>query len=48
MDNKPQIPTLKESQSKPQLKIKGLAAGVSLVRRLKQFKRKIWRSFSPA
>ena len=41
MDNKPQIPTLKESQqNKPQLKIKGLATGLSLMERLKQFKKK--------
>lgn len=38
--NKPQIPTLKESSGKPQLKIKGLAAGASLLERLKQFKKK--------
>jgi hypothetical protein len=39
-DNKPIIPTLKDSQ-KPQLKIKGLAqGGLSLIERLKQFKKK--------
>lgn len=39
--NKPLIPTLKEVQSKPQLKIKGLASGgLSLIERLKQFKKK--------
>jgi hypothetical protein len=35
----PKIPTLKDSQ-KPQVKIKGLAAGMSLFDRLKQFKKK--------
>lgn len=41
-DNKPIIPTLKASTAqKPQLKIKGLpSAGVSLIERLKQFKKK--------
>jgi len=39
MDTKPQIPTLKDSQ-RPQVKIKGLAARLSLVDRLKQFKKK--------
>ncbi len=37
--NKPVIPTLKDSQ-KPQVKIKGLQAGLSLFDRLKQFKKK--------
>ena len=45
MDNKPQIPTLKESQNEkkggaPALKIKGLQSGLSLIERLKQFKKK--------
>ena len=39
MDQKPKIPTLKDSQ-KPQVRIKGLAARLSLVERLKQFKKK--------
>ncbi|MBI3551522.1 MAG: hypothetical protein HY077_03320 [Elusimicrobia bacterium] len=40
-DNKPIIPTLKDSANKPQLKIKGLASGgMSLIERLKQFKKK--------
>jgi hypothetical protein len=39
MEQKPQIPTLKDSQ-KPQVKIKGLQAGLSLIDRLKQFKKK--------
>ena len=37
--DQPKIPTLKDSQ-KPQVKIKGLAAGLSLFERLKQFKKK--------
>lgn len=37
--DQPKIPTLKDSQ-KPQVKIKGLAAGLSLFDRLKQFKKK--------
>jgi len=37
--NKPQIPSFKESP-KPQLKIKGLASSLSLIERLKQFKKK--------
>lgn len=37
--DQPKIPTLKDSQ-KPQVKIKGLAAGLSLLDRLKQFKKK--------
>ena len=40
MDNKAQIPPLKDGQGKPQLKIKGMAAGASLMERLKQFKKK--------
>lgn len=39
MDQKPKIPTLKDTQ-KPQVRIKGLAARLSLVERLKQFKKK--------
>ena len=39
MDQKPKIPTLKDSQ-KPQVRIKGLASRLSLVERLKQFKKK--------
>ncbi len=40
-DNKPIIPTLKDSAGKPQLKIKGIAqGGMSLIERLKQFKKK--------
>ncbi|MCX5795688.1 MAG: hypothetical protein NTY77_09365 [Elusimicrobia bacterium] len=39
MDQKPKIPTLKDSQ-KPQVRIKGLAARLSLVERIKQFKKK--------
>jgi|CXWL01.1.fsa_nt_gi hypothetical protein len=35
----PKIPTLKDSQ-KPQLKIRGLGVGLTLVERLKQFKKK--------
>src|ERR1700693_2807160 len=40
-NNKPIIPTLKDSTGKPQLKIKGIAqGGMSLIERLKQFKKK--------
>src|SRR6185312_7229780 len=39
MDTKPKIPTLKDSQ-KPQVKIRGLEAGMTLFDRLKQFKKK--------
>ncbi|HBT60514.1 MAG TPA: hypothetical protein DEB40_02055 [Elusimicrobia bacterium] len=39
MEQKPQIPTLKDSK-KPQVKIKGLAGGMSFMERLKQFKKK--------
>ncbi|MFA6004223.1 MAG: hypothetical protein WC881_09155 [Elusimicrobiota bacterium] len=39
MEQKPQIPTLKDSK-KPQLKIRGLASGLSLLDRMKQFKKK--------
>lgn len=39
MDTQPKIPTLKDSQ-KPQVKIRGLEAGVTLFDRLKQFKKK--------
>ncbi len=39
MDLQPKIPTLKDAQ-KPQLKIKGLGAGLTLFDRLKQFKKK--------
>ncbi|MFI5360634.1 MAG: hypothetical protein ACHQ49_01590 [Elusimicrobiota bacterium] len=39
MDTQPKIPTLKDSQ-KPQVKVRGLEAGVSLFDRLKQFKKK--------
>ena len=39
MEKKPQIPTLKDAQ-RPEVKIKGLAASLSLVGRLKQFKKK--------
>lgn len=38
--DQPKIPTLKDSQNKPQVKIKGLSAGLSLFDRLKQFKKK--------
>ncbi|MDD5656409.1 MAG: hypothetical protein PHF00_04045 [Elusimicrobia bacterium] len=38
-EQKPIIPTLKDSR-KPQVKIKGLASGLSLIERLKQFKKK--------
>ena len=39
MDTQPKIPTLKDSQ-KPQVKVRGLEAGVTLFDRLKQFKKK--------
>jgi len=39
MEQKPQIPTLKDSR-KTQVKIKGLASGLPLIERLKQFKKK--------
>lgn len=39
MDQQPKIPTLKDSQ-KPQVKVRGLEAGVTLFDRLKQFKKK--------
>ncbi|MBI3288187.1 MAG: hypothetical protein HYZ74_01570 [Elusimicrobia bacterium] len=39
MDQQPKIPTLKDTQ-KPQVKIKGLGAGLTLFDRLKQFKKK--------
>ena len=39
MDQQPKIPTLKDAQ-KPQVKIKGLSAGMTLFDRLKQFKKK--------
>src|SRR5437763_9106945 len=40
-DNKPLIPTLKDSTGRPQLKIKGVSqSGLSLIERLKQFKKK--------
>ena len=39
MDQQPKIPTLKDAQ-KPQVKIKGMGAGVTLFDRLKQFKKK--------
>jgi hypothetical protein len=39
MDQQPKIPTLKDAQ-KPQVKIKGLSAGLTLFDRLKQFKKK--------
>ncbi len=39
MDQQPKIPTLKDA-SKPQVKIKGLGAGLTLFERLKQFKKK--------
>ncbi|MBI4060297.1 MAG: hypothetical protein HY403_02585, partial [Elusimicrobia bacterium] len=39
MDQQPKIPTLKDTQ-KPQMKIKGLGAGLTLFDRLKQFKKK--------
>ena len=39
MDTQPKIPTLKDSQ-KPQVKVRGLGAGVTLSERLKQFKKK--------
>ncbi len=39
MDQQPKIPTLKDAQ-KPQVKIKGLGAGLTLFDRLKQFKKK--------
>ena len=39
MDQQPKIPTLKDAQ-KPQVKIKGLGAGLTLLDRLKQFKKK--------
>ena len=39
MDQQPKIPTLKDAQ-KPQVKIKGMGAGLTLFDRLKQFKKK--------
>ena len=39
MDTQPKIPTLKDSQ-KPQVKVRGLEAGMTLFDRLKQFKKK--------
>lgn len=39
MDQQPKIPTLKDAQ-KPQVKVKGLGAGLTLFDRLKQFKKK--------
>src|ERR1035437_10224290 len=39
MDTQPKIPTLKDSQ-RPQVKVRGLEAGVTLFDRLKQFKKK--------
>ena len=39
MDQKPNIPTLKNSP-RPQVKIKGLASRLSIIERLKQFKKK--------
>ncbi len=39
MEQKPQIPTLKDSK-RPQVKIKGLASTLTFVERLKQFKKK--------
>lgn len=39
MDQQPKIPTLKDAQ-KPQVKVKGMGAGLTLFDRLKQFKKK--------
>ena len=39
MDQQPKIPTLKDTQ-RPQVKIKGLGVGLTLIDRLKQFKKK--------
>ncbi len=39
MDQQPKIPTLKDAQ-RPQVKIKGIGAGLTLFERLKQFKKK--------
>ena len=39
MDTQPKIPTLKDSQ-KPQVKVRGMEAGITLFDRLKQFKKK--------